>query len=318
MSIEWTATTSGQAVAAHFANQIKDKIILLTGPSLEGIGLATAQALAAHGPRLLILAGRNITKLEAARDVILKDSPTVSIRLLQVDLSSMASVRAAAEQVNKYEENIDIVINNAAVMGEQKITSEGHELHFASNYLGHWLLTNSILPKVLASDGKRIVNVASLSHVYGPIRWDDPAFKEGYNSDLAYGQSKTGNMLFTVALAKRYGDQGLTAFSLHPGGIITPLQQHWTLEDKIALNDKIGAEVFNPDGTAKEGAGWKTLDQGSSTTLRAALDPSIANQNGAYLDDCEVRQDKAMDHAKSEENAERLWDMTNKLLGENF
>lgn len=314
----WGHDTTALEVCQAYSSQIKDKVILVTGPTVTGVGYGTAEAIARLSPKMLILAGRSQTKLEESQASILKEVPDARIKLLRLDLSELSHTRQAAKELLSWNMPIDVLIHNAGVMDNPyTITSEGHEIQFVTNYLGPWLFTQLVLPRVLESESKRVVLVASSGHVNGKIRWDDPAFKTGYNKKEAYGQSKTGDMLFAIHLTKLYGDQCLTAFSLDPGGISTPLQQHWSLEDKQDIARKFGA--FNMDGTVNNDCGiWKDIHQGASTTCRAAFDPELGSANGSYLVDCQVANDKAAAHAKDPDSAERLWAWTNDLLSENF
>ncbi|ORY31411.1 short-chain dehydrogenase [Naematelia encephala] len=311
-SIAWGRRTTSEQVCAYFSSSIRGRNIIVTGPTITGVGYATANAIAEQGPAVLVLAGRSLSKLEEAQRNILGNTRDAKIRLLQVDLSDMTSVRKAAAEVNGWNMPIDVLINNAAVMDTPyTLTSEGHELQFATNYLGHWLFTNTLLPRILQGRNKRIVNVSSSGHVSSDIRYDDPNFKK------AYGQSKTACCLMATSLARKHGSEGLGAFSLDPGGISTPLQQHWSLEEKQEIGRKYGA--YKDDGTVDTSSDiWKTPSQGGAGTCRAAFDPDIITQNGAYLVDAQVANDKRKEYAGNEDNAEKLWKFTNELLGEEF
>jgi NAD(P)-dependent dehydrogenase (short-subunit alcohol dehydrogenase family) len=172
-----------------------------------------------------------------------------------------------------------------------------------------------ILPRVLVSSSPRIVNVSSAGHGLTPFRFDDPQFKNGetYAKWIAYGQSKTANVLFSRELAKRYKDKGLVAFSLHPGVIMTNLARDVKVEEfQEPIYDAFG-NVMDLSQTK-----WKTLPQGASTHIVAAFDPTIKNQSGSYLDDCQVANDHALPHAKSDEDAEKLWALSEELVGQKF
>ncbi|WVR08329.1 hypothetical protein IAU60_005382 [Kwoniella sp. DSM 27419] len=305
----WDRNTTSEEVCATFTSEIESRVILVTGPTVTGIGYAACEAIINHHPRLLILAGRSKANLgRVNRD-----------RLLQVDLSDIDSVKKAGAEVLQWNEPIDVLMNNAAVMDNPyTLTKEGHEIQFATNYLAPFVFTMTILPLVLKSTAKTVVNVSSAGHENGQMRWDDPAFKgeKGYNKKEAYGQSKTALSLFTRELAKRYGGEGLRAFSLNPGGISTPLQQHWSLEEKQEIGEKYGA--YHSDGTVNtDCAVWKTPSQGASTQCRAAFDKSL-QPNGAYMNDCQVAEEACKDHAKDPAISERLWGWTNELLGEHY
>lgn len=222
--------TRAEEVAEYFKDRINGKVILTTGVSPNSLGAYYAQTVAAHNPKLLILAGRDTAKLQETADAINKAHPNVPVRLLKLDLGDMSQVREAAKEVNGYSENIDILMNNAAVMAcPYMTTKDGLEMQFGTGHIGHFLFTNLILQKLLASgDHSRVINVSSSGHRTSQIRFDDWDFSKGetYNRWKAYGQTKTANIAFSVELARRYGNKGLESFSLHPGSIWTNLGRH--------------------------------------------------------------------------------------------
>lgn len=291
-----------------------------------GIGYETARALATHGPKLLILATRDAAKLQEARDDILKATPGAKLATVVVDFDSLASVRAAASEILKLG-SPDVLINNAAVMMcPYGTTTDGLEKQFGVNYVGPWLLTNLLLPAMLATPHPRVVNVASVGHYYSDIRFDDVGFDGGkvYDKIASYGQSKTANMLHAVALADKYGPKGLVAISLHPGGINTNLSRHTSAEDMLRYK-----EWLNDDMTPNMSLGvWKTIPEGASTTLTAALDPRMDSLNGKYLSNCQpavasetfsmTNTNTVNPFGQDKESAKKLWDLTNKLIGESF
>ena len=217
---------------------------MITGVGPNGLGAVTAQSLAAHKPGLLILTGRTLSKVNTIATAIVKDHPHISIRSLELDLSSFESVKRAAAEVNGYHESsIDILINNAGIMNipERQLSNDGFELHLATNYLGAFLFTTSILDKISASGQGRVVNMGSNGYVFSPLRFSDYNFEEKslpvdeqppkalceqyglpwslqYTPTIAYGQSKTAVLLFTVQLAKLFRKGGITAICVHPGG----------------------------------------------------------------------------------------------------
>lgn len=212
------------------------------GPN--GLGAALAQNLAAQAPTLLILAGRTPSKVHTVTKAIAEEFPDVLTRVLTVDLSSFQSIKSAAREVNDYKEhNIDILVNNAGIMNipERRLSTDGFELHLATNYLGAYLFTNSIMAKLTISGQARIVNVGSNGYVFSPFRFADYNFDGkplpdsekpprelceqyglpwslDYTPTTAYGQSKTAMMLFTVQLASLLKSKGVTAVCVHPGG----------------------------------------------------------------------------------------------------
>jgi NAD(P)-dependent dehydrogenase (short-subunit alcohol dehydrogenase family) len=337
--------TEASTVATAFPEQIKGKTILITGVSPNGLGESTAEALAAHEPALLILTGRTKSKVQAVIESLTQKYPTGRYRFLELDLSSLAAVRKAAEEVKAYPDvpDIDIIICNAGVMWlpQQELSVDGVEMQFATNHLGHFLFVNLIVEKLIAAAQKsapgavRIINVSSLGAQFSPIRFSDinftkaqPDMPEGeqanlelmkaygmptegiYNPITAYGQSKTANSLFSLELTHRLFEKyKIKSYTLHPGGILTDLWRH--TDDQLLKQLVAGQEAAG---------GFKTLKQGSSTTLVAALDPSLpeATPNGdnLYLDDCQFIEITSW--ARDAEGAEKLWQLSESLVGQKF
>lgn len=194
-------------------------------------------------------------------------------------------------------------------------TVDGIESQFGINYLGHFLLTNLIMPKILAAGpGARIVSVSSSTHRMADIYLDDLTYASGrpYTPFQAYGEAKTAIILFSLALASRLRDKHIYSYSLHPGSISTHLQKHMNpdlYQDAYAL-------IKAKTGKDFEGAKLKDLQAGCSTTLVAALDPAIENQSGAYLEDCQIAEPEP--YALDLEKAEKLWSLSEGLVGEKF
>ncbi|KAK5059750.1 hypothetical protein LTR84_009633 [Exophiala bonariae] len=342
---EFDARTEASTVAAAFAGQIRGRTILITGVSPNGLGESTAEALAAQSPKLLILTGRSKDKVQAVIDMLQKKHPHGNYRFLELDLSSLAAVRRAAEDIKAYSDvpQIDIVICNAGVMRipQLELSPEGMEMQFQTNHLGHFLFVNLIMDRLItaaknsASGAVRIINVSSLGVQYSPVRFSDINFTraqsdipeseranlntvraygmstEGtYNPITAYGQSKTANVLFSLALSHRLFDKyAIKSYALHPGGIVTELWRH---TDPELLKQLVA-------GQAAVG-GFKTLKQGSSTTLVAALDPSLpeatSGGDNLYLNDCQFFEITAW--ARNPQYAEKLWQLSERLVGQEF
>ncbi|KAI9289939.1 hypothetical protein BC943DRAFT_312949 [Umbelopsis sp. AD052] len=320
MAFDFGFETTSDEAATALADQIKGKTILITGASLNGIGAETANALAKHQPKLVIVAGRRQEALDETIQKIKQETPDANLRSLVVDLASFESVKAAAKQVNQYEEPIDILINNAAIMAPPyHTTQEGFEAQFGTNHLGPFLFTALIFDRILASTSgePRIINVASRGHILCPILFDDYGFSNGekYDKWHAYGQSKTANMLFSKELAKRYKNKGLVSFSLHPGVIATNLSRdvYESQEEKLQRKTYDGILYYSVNSTKQ-----KTISQGASTTIVAAFDPSLKPYSGSYLQDCRVDNESPREYALDDANAERLWALSEKLVGKGF
>lgn len=246
MSRKYDTNTEAREVVDDLSASIAGTTVLVTGVSPGGLGAFFAEQIARAQPKLLILAGRSVAKLQATAEVIQKTG--TSTKLLELDLSRLAHVRGSAEKVNTWQDVsvIDVLVNNAGIMAvDYEKTEDGFEKQFATNHLGPFLFTNLIIPKILASGKPRIVNVSSDGHRLSPVRFADYGFHvrlvnagmrameltksqdgENYDRWLAYGQSKTANILHAVSLAHKLGPKGLTAISLHPGVIRTNLSTH--------------------------------------------------------------------------------------------
>src|SRR5882724_5226598 len=205
---------------------LKGKRILITGVS-AGIGIETARSLAAHGA-LVVGAARDLAKAENATAQVRKDAEANggSFELVTLDLASLKSVRACAEGLLKKGEPFDVVIANAGVMATPfTYTADGFEMQFGTNHLGHFVLVNRIAPLIRA--GGRLINLSSAGHRYSNVDLQDPNFERTpYEPFVAYGRSKTANILFAVAFDKRHRGRGVRAAAVHPGGIQTELGRH--------------------------------------------------------------------------------------------
>ncbi len=272
-----------------------------------------------------MLVGRSKERAQPTISAVNEVDPSINIRFFEADLSSMASVRTAAQAIldDASVPVVDVVINNAGIMAcPFELTPEGFEMQLAADHLGHFVLTNHILPKVLASGNPRIINVSSSGNKAGPIRWTDPNFSEpgSYTEFEAYGQAKRANILFTIALNQRYRrSTALKAFALHPGSIATGLQKFMTPELVAdALN-----RVFGTTDVSKVSP-RKTLQQGCATQIRAALDPDVDvtgdGNEGVWFNDCQQDTDEMYLDKRSldPDDARNLWTWSETLVGEKF
>ncbi|RDW80305.1 retinol dehydrogenase 13 [Coleophoma cylindrospora] len=317
---------TASSLAQHYAPQIEGKVVLTTGVSPSTLGAVFVHAIAKSKPALLILAGRNMAKVQETAKAL--DAENVKTRTLELNLGSLTDVRAAAATVNGWADvpYIDVLVNNAGVMAlDYGVSPEGHENHLAINHLGPFLFTNLIMDKVLASATPRVVMVSSDGHRLCPIRFDDVNFKEGksYNRWQAYGQSKTANMLMAIALAETLGPKKLEAFSLTPGPGATPSH----LVDHIDWSVQF-EEMLKVDRFFGNWQGWLTEfpmctpDEGVAVYVVGAFDEAIADTyNGAYLYDCRPANpwtETVKPWATSSVEAKRLWKLTETLVGQEF
>jgi len=313
MSTNFGFHTTAEEAAAVLASEIKGKNVLITGVSPKSLGSEVARVIAKVGAGLVIIAGRSRAKLEQTEKDIKSETPSANIRILILDLDSLAAVRAAADEVLAYPEPLHVLFNNAGIMAiDYRKTVDGHEAQWGVNYLGHFLFTARIFPKLRESGNPRIVNVTSNGHALGSIRFDDIGFSDGEKYDRweAYAQAKSANILFSRELARR----GVLAFSPHPGGIMTGIASEAPKEDmmKFGIYNEKGEPINNEHHT------WKTLGEGASTHIVAAFDPTIIPQNGSYLVDATVQDDQAAPHARDMEDAKKLWELSEQQVGEKF
>ncbi|KAI0533818.1 hypothetical protein GGR58DRAFT_94643 [Xylaria digitata] len=314
---QFSFLTTGVEVVNAFADQVQNKTVLITGPSEGGIGAEIAISLAHANPFLIILAGRTEDKTKLVVQKIREINASVQINFVQIDLSDQVSVRRAAKTVSATVEKIDIIINNAAIMAcPWSKTNDGIESQFATNYLGHFLLTNLLLENTVRMDGARIINTASTAGAGGEVDFDDVNFKDGktYVPVAAYAQSKVAMLLFTAALASRFDPHKVAAFSVHPGNIRTNLQVN--LQDPAAFKSAVEWVTMKTGHFVREE--FKTLQQGSSTTLVAALDDTIIGSSRCYLADAQIAPTQPEQLKAGKELAERLWDLSESLVHQKF
>jgi NAD(P)-dependent dehydrogenase (short-subunit alcohol dehydrogenase family) len=238
------------------------RVAIITGAN-TGLGYETALALAEHGAHV-VLAVRNLDKGKDAAARITAKSPHAEVALQELDLTSLESIRAAADQLRSEHDRIDLLINNAGVMWTPKSTTkDGFELQFGTNHLGHFAFTGLLLDRLLPIAGSRVITVSSTGHrIRADIHFDDLQWERSYNRVAAYGQAKLANLLFTYELQRRLAPRGTTiAAAAHPGGSKTELTRN--LPPVLARVSSVIEPLFQ-DAAA-----------GALPTLRAATDPAV-------------------------------------------
>ncbi|KAL2067223.1 hypothetical protein VTL71DRAFT_1647 [Oculimacula yallundae] len=317
----WSFSSTGDEVVSAFKDGVQRKTVLITGPSQGGIGAQTALTIAAGLPSHIILTGRSLTKIEPIITSINTSHPSVKTTFIPLDLASQSSVRASAKEIDALVEKIDIFICNAAIMAcPYEKNEDGIESQFATNHVGHFLLVNLLRAK-LVGNGTRIVVVGSSAHSMGGVRFEDWNFDDGkeYNAWEAYAQSKTASMLFAKSLARKLEKSGGFAYSLNPGSIRSNLQGHlFSTEGLLADGLARATESEAKEGRVFVREAQKSLEQGCATTLIAALDPDLEAFSGDYLDNGDVSKVKVREYATSLENQEKLWKLSEELVGEKF
>jgi NAD(P)-dependent dehydrogenase (short-subunit alcohol dehydrogenase family) len=288
------------------------KIIVITGAT-SGLGLVTARGLASAGATV-VLAGRDPQRLRSTADGIKTEIPTAAVETVELELDSLASVRAAAAQLNERFSRIDVLVNNAGVMFTPfGRTADGFETQLGVNHLGHFELTRGVMPLLLNAESARVVNLSSDGHHIFDVDLDDPNWeRQQYDKFKAYGSSKTANVLFTVALDARYGDSGVRSFAVHPGTVATSLSRHMSRDDFKAMMG-LGASNREP---SDEPARFEVVsaEEGAATSVWAAVSDELSGRGGLYLKGCAVSDD-ARRYATDPVRAGRLWDISERLCG---
>jgi NAD(P)-dependent dehydrogenase (short-subunit alcohol dehydrogenase family) len=296
--------------------------VLVTGVS-AGLGVETARALAAHGAEV-IGAARDLTKAKAATaGVHAAAANGGGLKLVELDLASLASVRACADALVADGKPFDLVIANAGVMASPfGKTADGFETQFGTNHLGHFLLVNRIAS--LMKPGSRLVNLSSAGHRYSDVDLADPNFgRTSYDPWAAYGRSKTANILFAVEFDRRHKGDGIRATAVHPGGIQTELSRHIGEEGIKQLVERINAATR---AAGEPDFKYKTVPQGAATTVWAGAVAAADEVGGRYCEDCHVAEIEpnpgkragVKPYALNPETAKALWAKSEEMVGERF
>lgn len=289
--------------------KMEGKTVIITGAN-TGIGLATAVDMAKRGARVL-MACRNEEKARKAKDIVIEESNSDKVFIKMLDLSSMQSVRQFACDINKNEERVDVLINNAGIMMcPQMKTEDGFEMQFGTNHLGHFLLTNLLLDILKKSAPSRVVTVSSLAHYKfagGRIYWDNLNLEKNYTPGRAYAQSKLMNVLFSRELGTRLKGTGVTTYCIEPGAVATDLQRHVGTHENPNIMDYLIA--FANRWTRWL---WRTPEQGAQTQIYCAVAPELANESGKFYSSCKCTSE-SWDRQR-DDYAERLWDISENLV----
>lgn len=302
------------AIEVIEGTDLTGKTIIVTG-GYSGIGTETVRALASKGADIIVGARR----VEVAENVLAEIEG--SIRILPLDLADPASIDDFAAEVTKQTDHIDILVNNAAIMANPLTRdARGYESQFATNHLGHFQLTARLWPLLVAANSARVVAVSSVGHRLNGLDLEDLNWeRREYEKWPAYGQAKSANALFALQLDKLGEDSGVRAFAIHPGGIVTPLQRHLTMEEQTAMG------WYDADGNVHER--FKTTQQGAATSVWAATSPLLEGKGGVYCEDCNIaamagedtpRGSGVSPHIRDEDLAEGLWAKSEELTGVEF
>jgi len=306
---------------------LQGKRILVTGVS-AGLGIETARALAAHGAQV-VGAARDLSKAEAATAHVREAASAGggSFDLIALDLASLKSVRACADALLAKGAPFDVLIANAGVMATPfGHTTDGFETQFGTNHLGHFVFVNRLAP--LIRSGGRLVNLSSAGHRYSNVDLQDPNFERTpYEPFVAYGRSKTANILFAVAFDQRHRGRRVRAAAVHPGGIQTELSRHMDQSQHQGIIEQLNKQLA-ADG--RPPFQYKTIAQGAATSVWTAVVASPEEIGGRYCENCHVGQivadnvtisaisEGVRGYALDPNNAEALWKKSEEMVGENF
>jgi NAD(P)-dependent dehydrogenase (short-subunit alcohol dehydrogenase family) len=303
------------------------KRVLVTGAS-AGLGVETARSLAAHGAQV-VGAARDLTKAKPATEHVRNDAAANggSFELVELDLASLKSVRACTDKLLARVEPFDVVIANAGVMATPfSHTADGFETQFGTNHLGHFVFVNRIAPLIRA--GGRLINLSSSGHRFSNVDLQDPNFERTpYDPFVAYGRSKTANILFAVAFDQRHRKHGVRAAAVHPGGIRTELGRYVDPSQIQKMIDQMNQQLA-ADGQAP--FQWKTIPQGAATSVWAGVIAPTEEIGGRYCENCHVGHivpdhvtisavsEGVRGYALDPNAAEALWKKSEELVGESF
>jgi NAD(P)-dependent dehydrogenase (short-subunit alcohol dehydrogenase family) len=325
MAAKFGAKSTTEDVLAGI--ELKGKRILVTGVS-AGLGVETARALVAHGANVVGTA-RDLEKAKRATSEVSKAASESGARfeVVELDLANLKSVRAAADKLVADGRLFDVIIANAGVMATPfGKTEDGFETQFGTNHLGHFVFVNRIAK--LIKVGGRLVTLSSSGHRFSDVDLNDPNFETtSYEPFVAYGRSKTANILFAVEFDRRHGDRGVRATAVHPGGIATELARHMpdgAIEAWVQRIQEQRAAAGEPPFE------FKSIPQGAATSVWAGVVASTQEVGGKYCEDCQVGELISADsqvstiskgvrgYALDPENAKALWNKSEEMVGEIF
>ena len=300
--------------------------VVITGTS-SGLGLESTRALASKGAAISMLA-RSADKNEAAAETVRGLVPGADLETRTIDLTSLESVRACAEGILEAHDKIDVLLNNAGVMVcPYSTNADGFENQLVSNHLGHFLLSVLLTPALIRGAPARVIELSSGAHGMSDFDFDDPNFeRREYNPWIAYGQSKTANALFALEYDRRLRARGVSAFSVHPGVIMTELGRHMTEETMQQMQDHVRAQAGasgTPLPDEPPEMTFKSVEAGAATQCWAATASELNDQGGKYLADCQVAvvggdigENGVAPYAQDLKAAARLWTMSEEWVGQ--
>ncbi|RDH28963.1 hypothetical protein BDQ94DRAFT_174219 [Aspergillus welwitschiae] len=313
------ASATSEQVIEAFKSNIKGKTFVITGAGKPSIGSQMATSLAKAGPSHILIASRTLSKVHPVLDEIHAIDSTIKTTAVEVDLTDHESVRRAADEILAAAPKIDVLINSAGVMAikEYTLDKQGIELQLSANHVGHFLLTNMLIPALISAGSARVVNLTSAGYLVSPFRFEDWNYSNGkeYDPWTGYGQAKTANILFAYGLSQRLKHKGIAAVAVHPGyNGDTKLGSHLTWDDYA----KISAVAIRNTGKefVFEEPRFKTYTQIAATPLIAALDPELQALAPVYMQNSVVSE--AAEHARDPASVDALWRLSEGLVGQKF
>jgi NAD(P)-dependent dehydrogenase (short-subunit alcohol dehydrogenase family) len=294
---------------------LSGKVCVITGAS-SGLGRESARALAAAGAHV-VLAARNHDTLTQTADWIHAEVPGARTSTVHLDLTALASARAAATAIRDITPVVHVLMNNAGVMFTPfGRTDDGFELQIGTNHFGHFELTRLLVPQLAAAEGARLVILSSGGHVMGDVDFDDPNWENReYDKFVAYGASKTANILHAFEADRRLRERGIRAYAVHPGMVATSLARYMSRSDFSQLRKFVAANSAAHGGESDGFLDFVMPEHGAATQVWAAVCPELTDQGALYLEDCGISEAIAT-HARDAQHAAQLWMLSEKLCAQ--
>ncbi|KAL6690308.1 hypothetical protein J3F84DRAFT_398436 [Trichoderma pleuroticola] len=323
MSLGGGIILSSEFILSRYGDSLAGKTILITGAAKESIAGELAVQISAYKPSLVILAARSESRVEPVVAKIKSKNPDVSVRFLKLDLSDLKDVRRAVKDLSDVPK-IDHFVAVAGVMiPPYAKTVDGVESQFGVNYLANFLLVKELLPKIRAAGPKSSIVICSSSAVRGgQIHFDDINYSDGktYIPLDGYGQSNVARTIFAKFLGEKLKGEGIRVFSVDPGSVQTGLQRHFGSEFLAQVQElrKATEPMRDLDGRPWNMANFTGTSEGAATLITAMIDPTIEEEHGAFLHQNATAEDHLTSHILNRDNWTKLWELSEKLIGEPF
>ncbi|CAK8684003.1 unnamed protein product [Clavelina lepadiformis] len=288
--------------------KLNGKTVVITGAN-QGVGYETALDVAGRGARV-IMACRRTDAGEEAKSNILKQLPDADVSVRKLDLASFASIREFARGINESESRLDVLVNNAGIMGcPQWKTEDGFEMQMGTNHIGHFLLTELLLELIKKSAPSRIVIVSSMAHKTGKMNWKDMMHEKNYSPMDVYAQTKLANIYHCLELSRKLAGTGVTCYSLHPGLVLTSLADHAKRGEGYSCCLRCCGACLLP---CLERTVYISPKEGAQTSIYCAIAPELHEVSGKYYSKC--AEERLSRQASDMQAAKRLWEMTEEWI----